>query len=182
MQIQAIKTIFVSALGLLALNFTEVVIANNAFAQASAPHSKSSGAVEKKPDGSWEGLKPEQQAILAPLESDWDYMLMESRKKWAQVANLYPKMGAQEQERLRSRMASWSNLSQRDRRITRENYLTSLKFPAEKKSEAWQAYQQLTDEQKQKLAATENSKKKPTAAYAPTLQQHPVSKQPTTGL
>ena len=78
--------------------------------------------------------------------------------------------------------ASWANLSQRDRRIARENYLSSLKFPAEKKSEAWQAYQQLTDEQKQKLAAAENSKKKPTAANAPTLQQHPVSKQPTTGL
>ena len=182
---QAIKTIFASMLSMLALNFASVVISDGAYAQNPAPHSKSSGAigaVEKKPDGSWESLKPEQQAILAPLESDWDYLQMERRKKWTQVANLYPKMSAQEQERLRTRMASWANLSQRDRRIARENYLSSLKFPAEKKSEAWQAYQQLTDEQKQKLAAAENSKKKPTAANAPTLQQHPVSKQPTTGL
>ena len=140
----------------------------------SAPHGKAAAIPEKKPDGTWEGLKPAQQQILAPLESDWDYMLPDSRKKWIQVANIYPKMSAQDQERLQSRMTSWSNLSQKDRRIARENYLTSLKFPAEKKAEAWYAYQKLSDEQKKKLAESE-LKKKPTAANAPTLQQHPIS-------
>ena len=140
----------------------------------SAPHGKAAAIPEKKPDGTWEGLKPAQQQILAPLESDWDYMLPDSRKKWIQVANIYPKMSAQDQERLQSRMTSWSNLSQRDRRIARENYLTSLKFPAEKKAEAWYAYQKLSDEQKKKLAESE-AKKRPTAANAPTLQQHPIS-------
>lgn len=140
----------------------------------SAPHGKATAIPEKKPDGTWEGLKPTQQQILAPLESDWDYMLPDSRKKWIQVANIYPKMSTQDQERLQSRMTSWSNLSQKDRRIARENYLTSLKFPAEKKAEAWYAYQKLSDEQKKKLAESE-LKKKPTAANAPTLQQHPIS-------
>ena len=140
----------------------------------SAPHGKATAIPEKKPDGTWDGLKPAQQKILAPLESDWDYMLPDSRKKWIQVANIYPKMSAQDQERLQSRMTSWSNLSQKDRRIARENYLTSLKFPAEKKAEAWYAYQKLSDEQKKKLADSE-LKKKPTAANAPTLQQHPIS-------
>ena len=137
-------------------------------------HGKATAIPEKKSDGTWEGLKPSQQQILAPLESDWDYMLPESRKKWIQVANIYPKMSSQDQERLQSRMTSWSNLSQKDRRIARENYLTSLKFPAEKKAEAWYAYQKLSDEQKKKLADSE-AKKKPTAANAPTLQQHPIS-------
>jgi hypothetical protein len=129
---------------------------------------------EKKPDGTWESLKPAQQKILAPLESDWDYMLPDSRRKWTQVANIYPKMSAQDQERLQSRMAGWSNLSQKERRLARENYLSSLKFPAEKKAEAWSAYQKLSDDQKKKLADSE-VKKKPTAANAPTLQQHPIS-------
>jgi hypothetical protein len=141
---------------------------------SSAPHGKATAIPEKKPDGTWEGLKPAQQQILAPLESDWDYMLPDSRKKWIQVANIYPKMSAQDQERLQSRMTSWSNLSQKDRRVARENYLTSLKFPAEKKAEAWYAYQRLSDEQKKKLAESE-AKKKPTAANAPTLQQHAIS-------
>ena len=149
----------------------------------SSPNNNNSKVVttttpEKKPDGTWEGLKPAQQKILAPLESDWDYMLPDSRKKWIQVANIYPKMSLQDQERLQSRMSSWSNLSQKERRIARENYLASLKFPAEKKAEAWTAYQKLTDEQKKKLAESE-AKKKPTAANAPTLQQHPISSKAT---
>lgn len=149
---------------------------SSAFAQTPpAAHGKTTGTPEKKPDGTWEGLKPEQQKILAPLESDWDYMLPDSRKKWIQVANLYPKMSEADQQRLQSRMTSWSNLSQKDRRIARENYLSSLKFPAEKKAEAWSAYQKLSDEQKKKLAQAEVNKKKPTAASAPTLQQHPIT-------
>jgi hypothetical protein len=148
----------------------------SAFAQTpAAGHGKSTGIPEKKSDGTWEGLKPEQQKILAPLESDWNYMLPESRKKWIQIANLYPKMAQTDQQRLQSRMASWSNLSQKDRRVARENYLSSLKFPAEKKAEAWSAYQKLSDEQKKKLAQAEMNKKKPTAANAPTLQQHPIT-------
>ena len=143
-------------------------------AQPNSPPGKVAALAEKKPDGTWEGLKPAQQKILAPLESDWDYMLPDSRKKWIQVANIYPKMSVQDQERLQSRMTGWSNLSQKERRLARENYLASLKFPAEKKAEAWTAYQKLTDDQKKKLAESE-AKKKPTAANAPTLQQHPIS-------
>jgi len=155
--------------------------------QAQPAPSTSTGKVatvpDKKPDGTWEGLNPAQQKILAPLESDWDYMLPDSRKKWTQVANIYPKMSTQDQDRLQSRMAGWSNLSQKERRLARENYLASLKFPAEKKAEAWSAYQKLSDEQKKKLAESE-VKKKPTAANAPTLQQHPISPKaalPSTG-
>ena len=156
-----------------------LIVSSSGYAQTSAgAHSKTTGIPEKKPDGTWEGLKPEQQKILAPLEGDWDYMLPESRKRWTQVANLYPKMGAIDQQRLQSRMASWSNLPQKDRRIARENYLSSLKFPAEKKAEAWSAYQKLSAEQKNKLAQAElNQKKKPTVVSAPTLQQHPIIQQ-----
>jgi len=153
-----------------------------AYSQTPAPgngaHSKTTGIPEKKPDGTWESLKSAQQKILKPLEDDWDYMSPDSRKKWIQVSNIYPKMSEQDQERLQSRMASWSNLSQKDRRLARDNYLSSLKFPAEKKAEAWSAYQKLSDEQKKKLAESE-AKKKPTAASAPTLQQHPIKQKPT---
>ena len=155
---------------------------NIAYSQTPAPvsatPSKTTVIPAKKPDGTWEGLSAAQQKILKPLEDDWDYMSPDSRKKWIQVSNIYPKMSEQDQERLQSRMASWSNLSQKDRRLARDNYLSSLKFPAEKKAEAWSAYQKLSDEQKKKLAESE-AKKKPTAASAPTLQQHPIKQKPT---
>ena len=173
------------ALSILSASFFALIISfsslgvSTAQAQSASPaHGKSTGTPEKKSDGSWESLKPAQQQILSPLEDDWDYMLPESRKKWIQVSNIYPKMNEQDQMRLQSRMMSWANLSQKDRRVARENYLTSLKFPADKKAEAWSAYQKLSDEEKKKFAQVELNKKKPTAANAPTLQQHPVSKNP----
>jgi len=156
-----------------------VFSAANVHAQSANPsHGKTAAIPARAPDGTWDSLSPAQQKTLAPLESDWDYMLPDSRKKWIYVANLYPKMTAADQERLQSRMTSWSNLSQRDRRIARENYLTSLKFPAEKKAEAWSAYQKLSDEQKKKLAEME-AKKKPNATNAPTLQQHTIKRETT---
>ena len=161
---------------MLAIGTAGSMHSSGALAQAATgSHGKNTGIPEKKPDGTWEGLKPEQQKILAPLESDWDYMLPDSRKKWIQVANLYPKMSEVDQQRLQSRMTGWSNLSQKDRRLARENYLGSLKFPAEKKAEAWSAYQKLTDEQKKKLAQAEVTNKKRTATSSPTLQQSPIA-------
>jgi hypothetical protein len=170
----SISTVLVSV----ALACSSIPSITQAQTGSTPAHGKTTAIPEKKPDGTWENLSRAQQQILAPLESDWDYMLPDSRKKWIHVSNIYPKMSTQDQERLQSRMASWSNLSQRDRRIARENYLSSLKFPAEKKAEAWSAYQKLSDEQKKKLAEME-AKKKPKAVNAPTLQQHAI-KQNTT--
>jgi len=176
---RSIQSLIAMPVVVLAFNATDVV-SSSAFAQspASATHSKSTAIPEKKPDGTWESLSPSQQKILGPLESDWEYMIPDSRKKWIHIANIYPKMSAQDQERLQSRMTGWSNLSQKDRRIARENYLSSLKFPPEKKAEAWSAYQKLSDEQKKKLADQE-AKRKPTATNAPTLQQHSINEKTT---
>jgi hypothetical protein len=162
-------------------------VTNLSFASAqaqgiAAPNGKTAEIATKNSDSTWEGLSPGQQKTLAPLESDWSYLPPASRKKWIQVANLYPKMSVADQQRLQSRMNSWSNLSQKDRRIARENYLSSLKFPADKKAEAWSAYQKLDDEQKKKLAQAEVGKKKPTAVTAPTLQQHPINPSMTSQL
>jgi len=168
------RTQKICSLMLLAFICALQVSPSQAQTSPSVSHGKAAAIPEKRPDGTWESLKPAQQQILAPLESDWDYMLPDSRRKWIQVANIYPKMSTQDQERLQSRMTSWSNLSQKERRIARENYLASLKFPIEKKAEAWTAYQKLSDEQKKKLAESA-TKKKPTAASAPTLQLHPIS-------
>ena len=140
-------------------------------------HGKTSAtASEKKSISDWASLNPAQQKILAPLESDWLSMTIESRQKWAKLANLYPKIGIAEQERLQARMLEWAKLSQKDRRLARDNYLSSLQFPNDKKNEAWQAYQQLPDEEKQKLAARENSQKKPSTATSPSLQIYPANK------
>ena len=156
--------LFLFIFSLLAINpASEVAAQTKQLAAASTP----------KHSGNWDDLSLVQQKILAPLEEDWSYLSKERRQKWIQVANLYPKMKRADQERLQSRMNEWAKLSQKDRRIARDNYLSSLRFPAEEKASAWQAYQQLSAEDKKKLAAKEDNKKKPTAASSPTLQNRP---------
>jgi len=149
------------------------LLAINPADEVAAQTKQPAAASTPKHSGNWDDLSVVQQKILAPLEEDWSYLSKERRQKWIQVANLYPKMKRVDQERLQSRMNEWSKLSQKDRRIARDNYLSSLRFPAEEKASAWQAYQQLSPEDKKKLAAKEDNKKKPTAASSPTLQNRP---------
>lgn len=118
----------------------------------------------------WDGLTTSQQEILAPLESDWASLSKDRQKKWVEVANRYPNMSDAEKNTLQSRMAEWAKLSTDQRRIARDNYLRALKFPPEKKAEAWQAYQQLSEEDKKKLADKKAATTKPTTVTAPTLK------------
>jgi hypothetical protein len=147
---------------------------------ANAQAKPANSTIAPKHSGNWDDLSPVQQKILAPLEEDWSYLSKERRQKWIQVANMYPKMKRANQERLQSRMNEWTKLSQKDRRIARDNYLSSLRFPAEEKASAWQAYQQLSLEEKKKLAAKEDHKKKPTVASSPALQSRPNLPAPVT--
>lgn len=147
---------------------------------ANAQAKPANSTLAPKHSGNWDDLSPVQQKILAPLEEDWSYLSKERRQKWIQVANMYPKMKRANQERLQSRMNEWTKLSQKDRRIARDNYLSSLRFPAEEKASAWQAYQQLSLEEKKKLAAKEDHKKKPTVASSPALQSRPNLPAPVT--
>jgi hypothetical protein len=118
----------------------------------------------------WNQLTPLQQTVLAPLENDWETLSNDRKTKWLRVANRYPYMTTPEQERLQSRMAAWAKLPQKDRRLARDNYLSSLQFPPEQKAAAWEAYQQLSEEEKQKLAQQEQSRKKTGAVTSPAIQ------------
>jgi len=118
----------------------------------------------------WAQLPDNQKETLAPLESDWSSITKDQKKKWVEVANRYPNMTDAEKSILQSRMSEWANLSTEQRRVARDNYLRSLKFSPEKKAEAWQAYQQLSEEDKKRLAEKKASTTKPTAVTAPALK------------
>ncbi len=122
----------------------------------------------------WKNLSPLQQAVLASLESDWPTFSQSRKIKWLKVANRYPTMSAADQERLQGRMSEWSKLPQKDRLMARDNYLSSMQFPPEQKKAAWESYQQLSEEEKQKLAKQERAQKKSGAVTSPTIQPRPV--------
>jgi hypothetical protein len=71
-------------------------------------------------------------------------------------------------------MSEWSKLPQKNRRMARDNYLSSLQFPSEQKKAAWESYQQLSEEEKQKLARQERAQKKSGAVTSPAIQPRPA--------
>ena len=129
------------------------------------------GVIPNNP--SWPSLSVSQKETLATLQEDWNTLSAEQRTKWVQLANRYEKLPEAERERLKSRMSDWAKLSTNDRRVARANFIKSLDIPNDKKSEAWEAYQQLTPEEKKQLAdevAEKNKSKKPSLVNSPTLK------------
>ena len=118
----------------------------------------------------WQQLNDQQRLVLAPLEEDWTSLTKARQKKWLEVANRYPNMSDAEKSTLQSRMTEWAKLSTAERQIARDNYLRTIKISPEKKAAAWESYQQLSDEDKKKLADKKASTSKPTTVTSPTLK------------
>jgi len=121
---------------------------------------------------SWVSLSKPQKETLATLEEDWGTLSAEQKTKWIQLANKYEKLPQSDRDRLKSRMSDWAKLSVSERRVARANFIKSLEIPNDKKSEAWEAYQQLTPEEKKQLAeeAEKNKSKKPSLVNSPSLK------------
>ncbi|MBN3766672.1 DUF3106 domain-containing protein [Burkholderia sp. Ac-20365] len=114
----------------------------------------------------WAKLSSADHVALAPFEAQWDSFSEERKRKWLKIASRYPKMTPEAQKRLHERMAEWVHMTPEQRRVARENYQVSKEVPREARQNAWKAYQQLPEDQKQKLAATER-KRRPTVVSAP---------------
>lgn len=100
----------------------------------------------KKPaKPAWTELTVVQRQVLAPLSGEWEALDTVRRKKWVAIADRYPKMKPQEQQRLQERMKAWAALTPEQRRVAREKYQTVKKLPPEKRQDVkqkWQQYQQ----------------------------------------
>lgn len=135
-------------------------------------------AVAPQPD--WKALTPEQKAILAPLEEDWNNMERFRRKKWLEIAARYPRLSEAEQERLRDRMQDWANLTPAQRQAARERYKElSKKTNAEERealAQKWADYQNLPESVRQQLEqdAREQEKAEKRAARTPAADGKPT--------
>jgi hypothetical protein len=115
---------------------------------------------------SWSRLTDEQHVALAPFASEWDKFSDARKRKWLRIAARYPKMSPDAQKHLHEHMTEWVRMTPEERRVARENYQLSKDLPAQARKKAWTAYQQLSDEQKAKLAASERHRR-PTVVSAP---------------
>ncbi|MCA3191403.1 MULTISPECIES: DUF3106 domain-containing protein [unclassified Cupriavidus] len=151
----------------LAALFVDVVM-DGAHAQGAQAQSASQPAARPilNAHPTWQELSATHRQILAPLQPLWETIPELNRRKWQRIADLYPTLKPEEQQRLQQRMAEWVRMTPQQRRLARENYQITRQLPAEKKAEAWDRYQQLPEEQKKKLAAAEKVPRRPGAVSA----------------
>ncbi len=116
---------------------------------------------------SWAELTPQQKQILAPLAGEWDRFEPWRRKKWIGIAQRYPAMNAEEQERIQRRMKDWAKLTPDERKAVREQYKDVRKATPEQKEvlkQKWQEYKELPDEEKKRLKDEAAAKPMPKSA------------------
>jgi hypothetical protein len=116
---------------------------------------------------SWARLSADQHEALAPLAHDWDTFDNDRKRRWIKIASRYKKMSTDSQKRLHGRMQEWLAMTPEQRRTARENYQLSKQVPVQQRENAWNAYQQLPEDQKKTLAAVEKRNRRPTVVTAP---------------
>ena len=62
---------------------------------------------------SWDSLPPSEKQFLAPLAPEWDKLDAQRKAKWRGIAQRYPSMSPEEQQRVRQQMGTWFQLSAR---------------------------------------------------------------------
>ncbi|UVA77710.1 DUF3106 domain-containing protein [Pandoraea commovens] len=120
------------------------------------------------PGGAWAKLNAAQQEALAPLAQDWNRMSERQREKWVEIAKRFQTLSPEGRKRLHDRMADWVRLTPEQRQLARESYQNAKTLPPERKAQVWQQYQQLTEEQKKRLAADDKKQSnRPNVVSAP---------------
>jgi hypothetical protein len=114
----------------------------------------------------WAELKPAQQASLKPLQQEWSGIDGPSKQKWLALSGRYSKLTPDEQARVQARMREWSKLTPRERGEARLHFQEAKQLPREDREARWKAYQALSPEQRQQLAARAAANSKPPARAA----------------
>jgi hypothetical protein len=123
----------------------------------------------------WATLSRQQQVALEPLAGEWDRMEGLRKQKWLEIANRFSSMKPDEQARVHERMREWVKMTPEERRVVRENYTRTKKIDPSQKTQQWEQYQQLPEEQKKQLAAeAASARAKKQVANLPTRAQSNV--------
>lgn len=84
------------------------------------------------------------------------------KKKWLGIAERYPSMKQDEQQRMQDRMREWAGLSPTERSKVRDTYKDFKQLPPEQKQvvrQKWEAYSNLPADEKQRIRETGKSSK-----------------------
>ena len=101
---------------------------------------------------SWQRLTSHQREALAPLQSEWPKLDAPRKRKWLEIADRYKTLSPAERLRISARMTEWSRLTPSERGEVRLRYEEAKQLPTNDRRARWRDYQELSDEEKSRLA------------------------------
>lgn len=145
-----------------------------------APPPHKAAAAQSRSQPTWQKLTPAQQQALRPLAGNWHELPEERKRKWLEISRNYHALPPAEQAMMHSRMSEWVSLSQQQRTQARLNFVETKKLSPQEKAAKWQAYQELSPEEKKKLAAKAPGKPTGVAVIKPVAAAEKLTKVPVT--
>jgi len=142
------------------------------YAQTTPTMSKAAPSLPGRP--LWMDLTEAQQQALAPLAQLWPTMNEPHKRKWLAISQNFGQLSSEEQATVQGRMREWAALSPQQRSAARLNYADAKQLLQDDKKAKWEAYQALSPEAKQKLAAQQPIQ--PVLGAAPAVKPVPAAK------
>ena len=118
----------------------------------------------------WEQLDTPQKLALYPLAPRWAMLGEQHKRQWLAIAQGFSRLPEAEQERLHLRMADWASLSAQQRSQARLNYAATNRLAPDSKRAQWEAYQALSSEEKNRLAAVAAATSRQSLGAAPPVR------------
>jgi hypothetical protein len=112
----------------------------------------------------WSQLTPAEQGVLKPLHRMWPELDAARKQKWRDIASRYPKMPAEQQQRMSARMVEWAGMTPEQRIAARMRFEESKQLPAAERQALWEAYQALPVDERRNLASKADQRKPAAAA------------------
>lgn len=143
------------------------------WAQQTAGASNTSPALANKPVQTkphWESMSAAQKQALAPLAQLWPSMSEGHKRKWLALSQNFAQLPDADKSTLQGRMREWAALSPQQRAQARLNFADAKQLPQDERRSKWEAYQALSAEEKQKLAA-----QKPVAKVGAAVAPKPIA-------
>jgi hypothetical protein len=102
----------------------------------------------------WNELSEAQKKALQPLENLWPSLEVNRKRKWLVIAQNFSQMSEASQGLAQERMREWAALSPLQRSQARLNFAKTQQWSNDEKLAKWEAYQALSEEDKQKLTSS----------------------------
>ncbi|NBX55369.1 MAG: DUF3106 domain-containing protein [Betaproteobacteria bacterium] len=126
----------------------------------------------------WSELSASEQQALAPLKTQWQTISAAQKRKWLALAKNFATLSGEDRVKLHSRVQEWAQLSPQQRTQARLNFAETAQHTTDEKRAKWEAYQALSVEEKNKLAAASTAAPTGAATAVKKVPPHKLAASP----